>query len=104
MATVLSPNSFFSGVTATDRLTRSKKLMMTPTPSNTAIRQRRLVQKVKDGESLLNLARKFRDSRTQPTEFEFFRVVSVRGLHLKPALMPAANWAVPATARTHTRK
>ena len=46
MAMVLSPNSSCSGVTATDKLTRSKKLMMTPIPSSTAMRQRRLVHKV----------------------------------------------------------
>src|SRR5271169_3681917 len=50
MATVLRPNSFFSGVIATDRFTRSKKLMMTPMPSSTAIRQRRLVHSDGDAE------------------------------------------------------
>src|SRR5664279_656938 len=62
MATVLRPNSLFSGVIATERLTRSKKLMMTPTPSNTAMRQRRLVHR--DGDSEVKGVRWFAGSKT----------------------------------------
>src|SRR5450755_582600 len=62
MATVLRPNSLFSGVIATERLTRSKKLMMTPTPSNRAMRHRRLVQR--DGDSSVKGVRWFAGSKT----------------------------------------
>src|ERR1035438_8854872 len=62
MATVLRPNSPFNGVTATDRLTRSKKLMMTPTPKSTAMRHRRLVHK--DGDSEVKGVRWFAGSKS----------------------------------------
>src|SRR6516162_4535273 len=70
MATVLRPNSLFSGVMATERLTRSKKLTSTPTPSSTAMRQRRLVQRAGIGDSRVKGARQFAGSRTHGS-FEF---------------------------------